>query len=225
MDKEQEIRERIGKIIDSINSTGKKVRIIAASKTFGVEEIAIARESGITDLGENYLNELERKAGNSELAGISWHFIGNLQSNKVRGLAGIPDLKAIHTVASRNAIEEIAKRFGKKPMLLVEVNVGKEDNKAGVDPGQARELIGFAIETGLGISGLMCIPPFSDNPEGLRPYFQKLRELRDSLEDKLGITLPELSMGMSHDYLVAIEEGATMVRIGSAIFGERAKRI
>jgi pyridoxal phosphate enzyme (YggS family) len=184
-----------------------------------------AFELGLTTFGENRVQEFLRKWEELKDLPIEWHFIGRLQSNKVKYI--IDKVKLIHSVDRTSLVDELQKRatkkgIGKVPVLL-EVNVGGEETKGGVEPENTPALLEYILENApsLEVRGLMTIPPYRENPEEVRPYFARLRELRDNLEKAFGLKLPELSMGMSHDYEVAIEEGATIVRIGSAIFGER----
>ena len=200
-----------------------EVTVVAVSKTHPADAIREALAAGAVDFGENYAQELAGKA--AELAGagpIRWHFIGRLQRNKARLIAGKAAL--IHAVDSADLATEIARRAGGavQPILLA-VNLGGEASKGGVTlddaPAVARAVSAVA---GISLDGLMTMPPPDDDPEASRPHFLALRALRDRLADQLGRPLPVLSMGMSHDFEVAIACGATHVRIGTAIFGSRA---
>jgi pyridoxal phosphate enzyme (YggS family) len=194
------------------------VTLVAVSKTQPAGAIREAYAAGQRDFGENYVQEWREKAeALTDLPGLAWHFIGSLQTNKVKYLAG--RVSMVHTVDREELGREVAKRWekaGARARVLVEVNLGGEASKGGcaaVDvPGLVESLRGLAA---LDVAGLTCIPPPEEDP---RPHFRELRALRD----RLG--LAELSMGMSGDYPVAIEEGATIVRVGTAIFGERARR-
>jgi len=200
-----------------------QVRIVAVSKGFPPEKIAEAVAAGITDIGENRLQEALPKIEWLKGRGINvtWHFVGHLQTNKVKGVLAHFDL--IHSVDSVRLAREISRRAARPVPVLLQVNVAAEATKGGfilepVLPG--RELFWGAWEVirdlpNLEIRGLMTIAPQADDPEEVRPVFRRLRELAE----RLG--LPELSMGMTEDYEVAVEEGATMVRLGRAIFGER----
>ena len=183
-----------------------------------------AVRAGIVDIGENYVQELHRKRENLTDEGIRWHFIGHLQRNKVKELSSWIHL--IHSIDSRRLAEEISHQAainGRTIDILVEVNTSGEQTKFGVTPGETptfvRELSGLP---NIRIAGLMTIGPFLPDPEDSRPAFRILRQLRDRIEDS-GIHMSHLSMGMSNDFEVAIEEGATLVRIGTAIFGKRVK--
>jgi hypothetical protein len=198
------------------------VALIAVSKTRSAEEVAAAYEAGQRLFGENYAQELVSKA--EALAGLSeleWHFIGHLQRNKVKHVIG--HVALVQTVDSTRLLREVRKRaraLGREAHVLVEVNVGREEQKAGVLPEETGRLLDeIDAAEGVECHGLMVIPPLSLSPEDAREWFVGLRELRDELGGPE--RLPELSMGMSADYDVAIEEGATMVRVGTAIFGPR----
>ncbi len=202
------------------------VNLIAVSKTFGSEVIRAAIRCGQMHFGESKLQEAEPKI--QELpASLHWHFIGRLQRNKVRKI--LPLFGVIHSVDSiklATYTNEVAREIGLDPEAFLQVNIGGELSKGGVEP----EEIEVAMESllkldRLGIVGLMCVPPPVDDPELARGWFAALREMRDALELKFGVILPSLSMGMSHDFEVAIEEGSTHVRVGSAIFGNRAYRV
>ena len=194
------------------------VTLVAVSKTQPAAAVREAYAAGQRDFGENYAQEWREKADAlADLADLRWHFIGALQTNKVKYLAG--RVHAIHTVDRADLAREIAKRFlakGVPARVFLEVNAGGEASKAGCPPADAPALAeAVRALPGLELVGLMTIPPAGEDP---RPYFRALRALRD----RLG--LRELSMGMSADWQAAIEEGATVIRVGSAIFGERAKR-
>ena len=194
------------------------VTLVAVSKTHPPEAVREAYAAGQRDFGENYVQEWRAKADAlADLPDLAWHFVGGLQTNKVKYLAGRVAL--VHTVDRRELGEEIARRWartGGPARVLVEVNVGREEGKAGCLPEDAPGLVeALRALPGLRVEGLTCIPPADLDP---RPFFAGLRALRD----RLG--LRELSMGMSADHAVAVEEGATLVRIGTAIFGERPRR-
>ena len=205
-----------------------KVKLIAVTKTVDIDLIKKAVDIGLREFGENRVQEAQKKIKNEKLSvmteRIHWHLIGHLQKNKVKTAVGLFDL--VHSVDSLELAEEIdsqAAKINKKQRVLIQVKLSEEETKYGVAEndlfGLARKIIALG---NLKLEGLMTIPPFFDEPERARPYFRKLSELRNKLE-KEGFRLPELSMGMSNDFEVAIEEGATMVRVGTAIFGERSK--
>ncbi len=194
------------------------VTLVAVSKTQPADAVREAYAAGQRDFGENYVQEWRDKAAAlADLPELRWHFIGSLQTNKVKYLAG--KVALVHTVDREELGREIAKRWekaGARARVLVEVNLGGEASKGGCPPEGAPDLVAALRSLpALDVRGLTCIPPPEDDP---RPHFQSLRRLRD----RLG--LAELSMGMSGDYPIAIEEGATIVRVGTAIFGERAPR-
>jgi pyridoxal phosphate enzyme (YggS family) len=201
------------------------VRMIAVTKTVSAETVQVAIQAGTVLFGENYIQEAREKCGMLAEYPVSWHFIGHLQTNKAKYAVKLFDL--IHTVDSLRLATELdreARKIGKVQKILIQVNIGKEASKSGIDAESAEMLIrSLAAFPNLSVRGLMVIPPFFDEPERVRPHFKGLRELRDSLNKSgiAGVSLDELSMGMTGDFEAAIEEGATMVRIGTAIFGER----
>ena len=177
------------------------------------------------DFGENYAQELREKMAGVSDPRVRWHFIGRLQTNKVKYLA--ERVALIHSVDSGKLIQEIGKRaaaVNRVQDILLEVNLGGEDAKSGVAEAGVGELIEAAVaEKRVRLWGLMTMPPYFPDPEASRPFYRRLRELRDREQARLGdrVDLGELSMGLSHDYRVAIEEGATLIRVGAAIFGAR----
>ncbi len=201
---------------------------MAVSKTFPPERIREAYAAGLRVFGENRVQEF---AGKNEairdLSGAEWHLIGHLQSNKANKAVEL--FSAVDSVDSVKLAEKLnaaAQRLEKNIDVLIEVNVGGEQAKSGVDPEseELEALLSVASKlTHLQIRGLMTIPPFTDDPQGARPYFRQMRELRDRIAVRKlpGVAMNVLSMGMSHDFEIAIEEGSTCVRLGTAIFGER----
>jgi len=194
------------------------VKLIAVTKTVGIEEVRRAAALGITDFGENRVQEAAAKVAN--VPEVRWHFIGHLQSNKVKDV--LPAYTLIHSLdrsSLAGALQRCAERINRNVNALIQVNVSGEQSKYGLAP---EDLTGFLKKVStydrIIVKGLMTMAPFVDNPEDTRIYFRRLRQLRDenATADR---DLPELSMGMTNDYLVAIEEGATMVRIGTALFG------
>ena len=228
-DVERNLAEISGKVAAACARVGRDpstVQLIAVSKTFDADSVSDAVEAGQLHFGESKLQEAESKI--AQLPGhLHWHFIGRLQRNKVRKI--LPQFEVIHAIDSlRLAIytDEVAKELGLFPKVFLQVNVGGEASKGGFEPEELRT----EIESMLGlerleIMGLMCIPPAGPDAESARKWFVLLRELRDGLEAASHASLPFLSMGMSGDYEVAIEEGATHVRVGSAIFGKRSYRV
>jgi pyridoxal phosphate enzyme (YggS family) len=215
------VRERIAEAALRAGRAPESVRLLAVSKTKPAELVRAAYEAGQREMGENYVQELGAKAAAlSDLGELRWHMIGPLQRNKVKQVVGVAAL--VHTVDRVSLAEEIEKRaaaIGRVVPVLLEVNVAGEASKAGCSPEEAPALAAAVrAMPHVELRGLMTIPPDTEDREEARPYFRRLRELRD----RLGGDLPELSMGMSHDFEIAIEEGATIVRVGTAIFGARS---
>ena len=199
------------------------VRLVAVSKKQDTEKLRILWKCGQRIFGENRVQEARVKIPEMPTGG-EWHFIGGLQTNKAKDAVECFDV--IESVDRLDLAAELQKRAdvaGKKLRVFLEVNVGGEAAKHGCAPEKAAELLAQVQPLSrLDVQGLMAIPPFREDPENARLFFQRLREIRDQLEQGSGMALPELSMGMSHDYAVAIAEGATLVRIGTALFGPRA---
>ena len=199
------------------------ISLISVGKTFPAAVVNEAVTAGATDLGENRVQEAVAKR--PEVAEARWHLIGPLQRNKARAALEVFDI--VHTVDRfeiAGRLQYLLTEHWTERILdvLVEINVAEEPQKAGALPDDARELLEHALGCDrLSVCGLMAIPPWAEDPEASRPWFRKLRELRDRLQYEVGHSLPELSMGMSHDFEIAIAEGATMVRVGTAIFGPR----
>ena len=221
------IEKRIANAASKAGRNAQDIKLIAVSKTVDTERIKQAIEAGATILGENYIQEARNKI--KEIGqGARWDFIGHLQSNKAKYAVDLFEM--IHSVDRLSLAQEInrvAEKKGKKVRILVQVNISGEETKSGINPQKVRTLIGeIASMRNLSLEGLMTMPPYFDDPENARPYFTALRELRATiLKESTGdIILQELSMGMSGDFEVAIEEGSTMVRIGTAIFGERSPK-
>ncbi len=206
-----------------------QVRLVAASKTVPVERLREAVDAGIRHLGENRLQEALPKIERLDREGVLWHFIGTLQRRKVKSVVG--RFETIHSVDSLALAEEInrqAREAGLRQRVLLEVNLGGEASKGGFAPTELAEALPALSElSGLDIRGLMAIPPPTPTAEDTRPYFRQLRELAQALTAQgcRNINMQELSMGMSHDFPVAIEEGATYVRVGTAIFGARGEQV
>ena len=219
------VQQRIMETCTRCGRDSNAVRMVAVTKTVSAETVRVAIQAGAVFFGENYIQEAREKCGILAEYPVSWHFIGHLQTNKAKYAVKLFDL--IHTVDSLRLATELdreARKIGKVQKILIQVNIGKEASKSGIDTESAEMLIrSLAAFPNLSARGLMVIPPFFDEPERVRPHFRGLRELRDSLNKRniAGISLDELSMGMTGDFEAAIEEGATMVRIGTAIFGER----
>lgn len=220
----QHIRRRIAAACDRAARKHEDVGLIAVSKTFGASMIEEAVNAGVPDIGENFVQELRPKQ--RELAGldIRWHFIGHLQSNKIRYIIEwITLVHSVDSIALGRELSKAALRCNRVLDVLVEVNTSGEKSKFGVRSSDAPALVESLMRlSNLRVVGLMTIGPFLPDPEESRPAFQELRHIQTTLR-KNGIQLPHLSMGMTQDFEVAIEEGSTMVRIGTGIFGKRAK--
>lgn len=230
---EEPIRDRVARVLERIDRaaarTGRSlaaVRLVAVSKTQPPERVAEAYGAGLRVFGENYVQEAEEKAG--MVPDAEWHLIGKLQGNKVGKAVSL--FGWIQSVDSPGLLAAISRRCveaGKTMPVLVEVNLAGEGSKAGVSPEELPALLSDAAGLkGVIVAGLMAIPPMAEDPEKSRPAFSRLREIlaRYSGPGTGREVMTELSMGMSNDFEVAIEEGATMVRVGTAIFGSRARR-
>jgi pyridoxal phosphate enzyme (YggS family) len=220
-----DVRLRIQRAAQGAGRSPDHVRLLAVSKTFSLDHVRAAVAAGQEDFGENRVQEALQKIDGSADLKIRWHLIGTLQSNKVRKAA--PRFSAIHSVDSLRLLEAIdaaAAEAGTRPELLVQVDLAGETTKHGAPAGDAMEIVRAAGRLrSARCVGLMTIPPFFENPEDARPYFARLSAMRSSLLNE-GIEpalLRELSMGMSHDFEIAVQEGATIVRLGTAIFGKR----
>jgi PLP dependent protein len=221
------VRQKIEAAARRASRKPEEILLIGVSKTHPADAIREAYDAGLRHFGENRVQEWEGKLGALRDLSASWHLIGHLQSNKAARAA-----KAFHSVDSiddwslaqrldRAQAEKIA---GEKLRVLIEVHMGGEETKSGVSEADLPELAERVLTLPhLEFAGLMCIPPFRENPEEVRPFFETLRKLKEQLESRIGRHLPTLSMGMSHDFEAAILEGSTEVRIGTAIFGIRPK--
>lgn len=219
----EDVRRRIEEAAAKAGRPGG-VRLLAVSKTKSAEAVRAAYAAGQRAFGENYAQELAQKAeALRDLPDIEWHFIGRLQRNKAKQVVGVA--RAVHTVDRAELAVELGKRAaaaGVNLSVLVEVNVAGEASKGGCTPAEVGEVLAAVrAAPSLTAVGLMTIPPETEDPEGARPFFAALRALRDAHGG--AAALPELSMGMTHDFAAAIAEGSTMVRVGTAIFGARAK--
>jgi pyridoxal phosphate enzyme (YggS family) len=225
-DRLERVKERIKEAAVSCGRDPKTVKLVAVSKTVPLDLVRAGIEAGVTTLGENYVKEAREKI--EALAGedVSWHLVGHLQSNKARHAVRLFDL--IHSVDSLKLARELDRRaraIGKVQPILIQVNISGEETKSGIDTDQALVLIrDISSLENLAIRGLMTMPPFFNAPDKVRPYFRTLRELQALVREEAipNVDMSELSMGMTGDFETAIEEGATLVRIGTAIFGERA---
>lgn len=210
------VRETIEQACAKAHRPTSSVKLMAVTKVFPVDIIHESYALGLRDFGENYVQEMERKAAAVlNLEGANFHLIGHLQSNKTKKASQI--FQAIDTIDSVKLLRRLDSE-GKPLDVMIEVKLSEEESKSGADPSEVSAIVDAARECrNLRLTGLMTVPPWSEDAELSRPYFARLRELA------LTYALPELSMGMSHDLAVAIEEGATWVRVGTALFGRRLK--
>jgi hypothetical protein len=227
------IAERLTALITRIRTAAAaagrsagEIRLVAASKTFPPAAIREAVAAGVSDIGENYIQEAHDKYAALQEVPVTWHFIGHLQTNKAKYAVRMFDL--IHTVDSYRLAMELdrcAQKINKVQAVLIQVNVAGEESKSGVAPEDALPLIrrAAALEH-IAVRGLMTLPPYFNAPQKVRPFFAELRRLRDCIDaEQIGnVGMQELSMGMTGDFEAAVAEGATLVRIGTAIFGERS---
>ncbi len=222
-----DIRERMARAASRAGRRPGDVRLIAVSKTCPAADVRAAAGAGQVDFGENRVQEALQKIGDTADLPLRWHLIGHLQSNKARkAAAGFACIQSIDSADLLAAVDRAAADAGRDPEILVQVDLAGEPTKHGAALEAVRGLVEEARHArAVRLAGLMLLPPYLEDPEAVRPYFRRLRELRDELCSG-GVPagqLRELSMGMSHDFEVAIEEGATMIRIGTAIFGPRAR--
>ena len=229
------IADRIAQLRDDIAAAAhragrdpEEISLMAVSKGFPPETIQEAYQAGIRLFGENRVQEFfAKKPGLVPLSGASWHLIGHLQSNKAtRALDLFDAIDSLDSLRLARKLDHAARESSKRVPVLIEINIGGEEAKSGVSPDseELQELLNMAPQlTGLEFRGLMTIPPYRDDPNHSRPYFRKMRGVFDRLAQlKIeGLALETLSMGMSHDFQIAVEEGATCIRVGTAIFGER----
>jgi len=225
------VKQRISDVAARVGRNPNSITLMAVSKVVEPERIHQAYEAGIRVFGENRVQEFaDKTSAVQDLAQAEWHLIGHLQSNKANKASGLfHAIDSVDSVRLAQKLDQAAQQAGKILPILIEVNVGGEDNKSGIAPGsrELEELLNSASSLqSLQVQGLMTIPPYTEDPEGARTYFRKLRDLRDQIAARKfpGIRMEVLSMGMSHDFEIAIEEGSTCIRVGTAIFGERPKR-
>lgn len=221
------IRERIERAAKHVGREPREVTLLAATKSVDVKRMQEAVKAGVTVFGENYVQEAKKKVKDLERSkkDIRWHFIGNLQKNKAKDAVLLFDM--IESVDSIGLAKELNKKAKEKIDVLIQVNLAKEKTKGGVTEHEALVLAReIAKLENLSLKGLMTIPPYFENPEMSRPYFTELRRLAEKIrrENIPNVIMKDLSMGMSHDFEIAIEEGATIIRVGTAIFGEREKK-
>lgn len=219
-----QINQRIRAAAEKAGRDPASVRLVAVSKTRPTTDIIAAFQAGQTVFGENYIQELVPKLAEVHEA-VEWHFIGHLQSNKVKYIAG--QVALIHSVDRISLAEEIDRQWGKLGRscdILIQVNISGEATKSGTTEAGAIQLLReCALLPNIRVKGLMTMPPFFDDPDAARPFFAELRRLSEAVAAQriAGVDMAELSMGMSGDFEAAVQEGATLVRIGTAIFGER----
>ena len=223
-----QIHKQIDEACKKVGRNPEEVKLIAVSKVKPAEQVEEAFHAGQKLFGESYVQEFREKEP-LVTEPVQWHFIGGLQSNKVKYLRG--KVVMIHSVDRLSLAEEIDRQWGKidgSVEILLQVNVGDEGSKSGCAPEDLESLVrSVAPLSNLRIKGLMCLPPHSDDPEQVRPFFKQLRDLSEQINGLQlpGVEMRELSMGMSGDFVVAVEEGATLVRVGTAIFGARIKKV
>jgi hypothetical protein len=221
-----QVRERIAAACRRSGRAPDDVKLVAISKTFPPQSVRVAYEAGLRDFGENRVQEAAAKRPALSDLSITWHLVGHLQTNKAKAAKEL--FHWVHSVDSfrlAQKLDQATPSGGGRLPLLLEVNLGGEESKAGVGEPEIIQLAGQIGQLAtLEVRGLMVIPPFFDDPEQVRPYFRRLRELAQEIDTKniANVSMHELSMGMSHDFEVAIEEGATIIRVGTAIFGARS---
>ena len=201
------------------------IRIVGVTKTLPPDTVRAALAAGIDDIGENYVQEARDKRRSVGEGGI-WHLIGGLQRNKVRVAAELFDwVHSLDSMPVAEALSAEADRLGRRIQVLIQVNVAGEASKRGIRPADIDGLAAGVARLGcLDLRGLMTVAPYSDDPEAARPHFRALHKARETAQNRLGVELPHLSMGMSGDFVIAVEEGATILRLGGALFGPRAPR-
>ena len=214
------IRETIARSAERAGRDPNEIVLVAVTKGFAVERIREALAAGLRILGENRVQEALPKIDEIGPAGVDWHLIGHLQTNKVKFIEG--RFRMVQSLDSVGLAQALERRIESPIDVLVEVNVAEEPQKTGVTPSDLAALAA-AVNAAqhLRLRGLMTVAPMADDPQSVRPVFAGLRALRDTTSQQLGLALPVLSMGMTHDYAIAVEEGATMLRLGRALFGPR----
>jgi PLP dependent protein len=221
----ERVREQIAQAAAKAGRAPDETELVAITKTHPAEKVREAVEAGHIVFGESRVQEARGKI--PELpSNLRWHFVGHLQKNKIRHALALFELfHGVDSLALAQEMDRIAAEEGERLRVLLEVNVAGEGSKFGFKAETLRTEIGsLLVLPRLSIEGLMCIPPLAEEAEASRKFFVQLRELRNSLEKEFDVKLPHLSMGMTHDFWIAVEEGATLVRVGTAIFGERPKR-
>jgi len=221
----QTVKNRIQTAARACGRNPVTIRLVVVSKTVPTERVRQAIQAGATILGENYIQEARTKFNDLATTPVSWHFIGHLQSNKAKYAVRLFDLiHSVDTLKLARELDKQSRKINKIQEILIQVNISEEASKSGVNVKDTLTLLkDISRLENLSVKGLMTMPPYFNAPEKVRPYFTALRNLRDRLEQQglLNVGLNELSMGMTGDFEVAIQEGATLVRIGTAIFGDR----
>ncbi len=217
-----DLRRKIAEACERVNRDFQEVKLIAVTKRISLEKIMEAVDLGITELGENRMQEALPKIPQISPR-VNWHFVGHLQTNKVGDdLDNFCLLHSLDRLKLAEKIDQWAQTRRKQLPVLIQINVSGEASKFGLPPEELEDFLQeVLIQDGIEIKGLMTMAPWTENPEEVRPYFVKLRQLRDQVNKNLGLNLHHLSMGMTNDYMVAVEEGSTMVRLGTALFGSR----
>lgn len=219
----ESVRERIAAAALRVGRDPGEVLLVAVAKTFPASAVEKVIAAGITDIGENRVQEAKAKIADIK-APCHWHMVGHVQTNKARLAVRLFDwIQSLDSAKLARELQKAGSGLGKRVRTLIEVNLGEEPTKSGAAEAELFSLLEEASALpNLGVEGLMVMPPYDPNPEAVRPYFRRLRRLRDEAASRFPqLDLSHLSMGMSHDFEVAVEEGATIVRIGTAIFGER----
>ena len=217
------VREQMAEAAARAGREPDSVRLVAVTKTFPPETIQAGYECGLRDFGENRVQEFREKLPSLHTPGATFHLIGHLQSNKVHPAMAFDWIQTVDSERLARRLSQAAMETQKPISVLIEVKMGEEETKTGVPETELAGLVAVVASLeGLGLRGLMAMPPYLEDPEGSRPYFRRLRELRDHLQESGFPQLPELSMGMTRDFRIAIEEGATIVRVGTALFGPRS---
>jgi len=221
----ERVREQVAQAAAKVRRAVDEIQLIAISKTHDAEKVRAAYEAGQTLFGESRVQEARAKIPLLP-SSLRWHFVGHLQKNKIRHALPLFELfHSVDSLALAHEMNRIADEDGMHPRVLLEINVSGEGSKFGFKPETVRaEMESLLALPRLSIEGLMTIPPLAENAEASREFFAQLREFRDALEKEFDLKLPQLSMGMTTDFRVATEEGATLVRVGTAIFGERSKK-
>ena len=221
----QNVKNRIQTAARACGRDSETIRLVVVSKTVPTARVRQAIQAGATILGENYVQEARTKFNDLATYPVSWHFIGHLQSNKAKYAVRLFDLiHSVDTLKLARELDKQSRKINKIQEVLIQVNISEEASKSGVNVKDTHNLLkDISHLENLSVKGLMTMPPYFNAPEKVRPYFAALRDLRDRLEQQglFNVSLSELSMGMTGDFEVAIQEGATLVRIGTAIFGKR----